>query len=204
MPTRWDEGLPLGNGLIGELIWQKEDKLRLSLDHAELWDLRPMQELYTPHFNYKWVKEQVLKDNYAAVQQIGDVPYEREPAPSKLPGAALEFEIKAWGNVKYARLNIEWAVSEIGWENGVKMNSFVHATKPIGYFRFEGVDALHFKLIPPKYEGKIDQSAGGSVAGDDLARLGYQQGKVIQNGQSYRYIQRGWGGFFYEVAVKWK
>ena len=37
IPQKWDEGLPLGNGLIGELIWQKESKLRLSLDHAELW-----------------------------------------------------------------------------------------------------------------------------------------------------------------------
>ncbi len=40
IPSRWDEGLPLGNGLIGELIWQKEDKLRFSLHHAELWDMR--------------------------------------------------------------------------------------------------------------------------------------------------------------------
>ncbi|MFN3852734.1 MAG: glycosyl hydrolase family 95 catalytic domain-containing protein [Spirosomataceae bacterium] len=204
IPTRWDEGLPLGNGLIGELIWQKDDKLRFSLDHAELWDLRPMKELHTPNFNYKWVKEQVLKDNYAAVQKIGDIPYEREPAPSKLPGAALEFDIKSWGAVKYAKLNIEKAISEIVWENGAKMNSFVNANKSIGYFRFENVDAVNFKLVPPKYEGEIDKSAGGSVAGDDLARLGYKQGKVTQSGNSYRYIQRGWGGFYYEVAVKWK
>jgi hypothetical protein len=48
IPVRWDEGLPLGNGLIGELIWQKEDKLRFSLDHAELWDMRPLNESHTP------------------------------------------------------------------------------------------------------------------------------------------------------------
>jgi len=204
IPTRWDEGLPLGNGLIGELIWQKEDKLRFSLDHAELWDMRPMQELHTPGFNYKWVKEQVLADNYAAVQKIGDKPYDREPAPSKIPGAALEFEVKDWGCVKQATLNIEKAEAEIIWQNGVKMTSFVHAKQNIGYFRFENLTELNLKLLAPKYEGKTDNTAGGPVAGDDLARLGYKQGEITQSGQSYRYIQKGWGRFYYEVAVKWK
>lgn len=204
LPKRWDEGLPLGNGMIGELIWQKDNKLRFSLDHAELWDLRPMKELHSSGFNYAWVKEQVLKDNYKAVQQIGDEPYEREPAPSKLPGAAIEFEIANWGAVKHANLNIENAMAEVLWENGTKLTSFVHATKPIGYFRFENIKDFSINLLAPKYEGAIDKNAGGSVAGDDLARLGYKQGKVIRTGQSYVYEQEGWGGFKYQVSVNWK
>ncbi|NBB18300.1 hypothetical protein GVN20_02935 [Runella sp. CRIBMP] len=204
IPIRWDEGLPLGNGLIGELIWHKEDKLRFSLDHAELWDMRPMQELHTPGFNYKWVKEQVLADNYAAVQKIGDHPYDREPAPSKIPGAALEFEVKDWGDVKQTTLNIETAEATISWQNGVKMTSFVHAKQNIGYFKFENLNELNLRLLTPKYEGSSGNTVGGPVAGDDLARLGYKQGEVIQSGQSYRYIQQGWGGFYYEVYVKWK
>ncbi len=83
LPNRWDEAIPLGNGAIGALIWEKDTKIRVSLDHAELWDLRPMAELHTKDFSYKWVKEQLEKDNYAVVQKIGDIPYEREPAPSK-------------------------------------------------------------------------------------------------------------------------
>lgn len=204
LPTQWDEGLPLGNGLIGELIWQKGDKLRLSLDHAELWDLRPMKDLHSPNFNYKWVKEQVINDNYQAVQKIGDEPYEREPAPSKLPGAALEFDTKEWGKVIQSSLNIENASAEVLWENGTKMTSFVHAIKPIGYFKFTNAKQLKINLLAPKYEGSIDAKAGGSVAGDDLARLAYKQGKVTKNGQSYTYIQHAWGGFYYEVSVKWK
>ena len=204
LPKRWDEGLPLGNGLIGELIWQKDNKLRFSLDHAELWDLRPMKDLHTPGFNYAWVKEQVLKDNLKAIQKIGDEPYEEQPAPSKLPGAALEFEMTGWGAVKSSKLNIEKAEAEVIWENGTKLTSFVHASKPIGYFRFEHLKNLEIQLLAPKYEGEIDKTAGGSVAGDDLARLGYKQGKVLKNGQSYVYEQQGWGGFSYQVSVKWK
>ncbi len=204
LPTRWDEALPLGNGFMGELIWQKEDKLRFSLDHAELWDLRPMEGMKKPEFTYQWVQEQIKKNNYAAVQQYGDVPYEREPAPSKIPGAALEIETKEWGNVTAARLNIQKAVATVKWENGAELTSFVHAGNRLGYFRLEGVKDFKINLLAPKYEGEIDQTAGGSVAGDDLARLGYKQGKVTAHGTSYLYRQKGWGGFEYEVCVRWK
>jgi alpha-L-fucosidase 2 len=204
LATRWDEALPLGNAFMGELIWQKEDKLRFSLDQAELWDLRPMEGMKKSEFTYAWVQEQIKKNNYAAVQQYGDVPYEREPAPSKIPGAALEIDSKLWGEVTSARLNIEKATAEVKWANGARLISFVHAQNLLGYFRLEGIKELNLKLLAPKYEGAIDKTAGGSVAGDDLARLGYQQGKVIQNGNAYTYRQAGWGGFEYEVSVRWK
>lgn len=28
----WDEGIPLGNGVVGALVWQKDSALRMSLD----------------------------------------------------------------------------------------------------------------------------------------------------------------------------
>lgn len=204
LPTRWDEALPLGNGFMGELIWQKGDRLRFSLDHAELWDLRPMEGMNKPEFTYAWVQEQIKKNNYAAVQQYGDVPYEREPAPSKIPGAALEMDTKGWGDVITAQLNVQKALAEVKWQNGAKLTSFVHATNHLGYFRLEGVKDFKVNLLAPKYEGEVDKTAGGSVAGDDLARLGYKQGKIIENGNSLVYRQKGWGGFEYEVSVRWK
>ncbi|NBB20902.1 hypothetical protein GVN20_16150 [Runella sp. CRIBMP] len=204
LPTRWDEALPLGNGFIGELIWQKGNNLRFSLDHAELWDLRPMEGMKKPEFTYAWVQEQIKKNNYAAVQQYGDVPYEREPAPSKIPGAALEIESQTWGEVSSARVDIQKAIAEVKWANGAKLTSFVHASALLGYFRVEGVKDFKINLLAPKYEGEVDKTAGGSVAGDDLARLGYQQGKVLKQGNAYTYRQKGWGGFEYEVSVRWK
>ena len=30
--SRWDEGIPLGNGQIGALLWGKPQDLRVSLD----------------------------------------------------------------------------------------------------------------------------------------------------------------------------
>lgn len=41
LAKQWDEAVPLGNGMLGALVWQKADHLRFSLDRADLWDLRP-------------------------------------------------------------------------------------------------------------------------------------------------------------------
>ena len=84
LATVWDEAVPLGNGLLGALVWQKNGRLRLSLDRADLWDLRPMKGLDRPEFRYRWVYGQVMKHQYDIVQKYFDLPYEAEPAPTKL------------------------------------------------------------------------------------------------------------------------
>ena len=43
----WDEGLPLGNGGMGCLIWGPLHALRFSMDLARLWDLTPAPVSYT-------------------------------------------------------------------------------------------------------------------------------------------------------------
>ena len=49
----------------------KDDKLRLSLDRADLWDERKALDI--SKFNFKWVEEQVLKNDYDTVHKLGDV-----------------------------------------------------------------------------------------------------------------------------------
>ena len=58
----WDEALPMGNGMLGALAWQKGGRIRLSLDRADLWDLRPMKGLERPEFRFDWVREQVAQE----------------------------------------------------------------------------------------------------------------------------------------------
>ena len=89
----WDEAIPLGNGMIGSLVWEKEGKLRFSLDRADLWDLRPMENKEKSEWKFSWVYNQWKIDNYKSVQDMFDVPYDNAPAPSKIPGASLEFDV---------------------------------------------------------------------------------------------------------------
>ena len=201
----WDEAIPLGNGMVGALIWQKEGKLRFSLDRADLWDLRPMENLKTPEWKFGWVYDQWKKDDYKPVQENFDVPYDKSPAPSKIPGAALEFDISTLGEVLSVHLYVGDAVCEVTWKNGVKLLTFVHATEPIGWYRFEGLEnALPYSLIPPPYILKGESAAENPVTGQDLRRLEYPEGTVDKKQNSITYTQEGWGGFKYQVNVEGK
>ena len=201
----WDEGIPLGNGVVGALVWQKDSVLRMSLDRVDLWDLRPIDSLSGENNRFKWVYEQRMNGDYRKVQRKFDAPYDRLPAPSKIPGAGIEFNLSGLGQVEQVHLYLNDAVCEVNWKNGTRMQSFVHATQPVGWFRFENVDeGLIPRLVPPVYaEGEAGEDLG-PVSGLDLRRLGYKQGEVKKGKNSFIYRQQGWGDFSYDVAVKWE
>ncbi len=205
LAASWDEGIPLGNGMLGALIWKKENNLRISLDRADLWDLRPMENLDSPEWKFNWVYQQWKNNTYKKVQDKFDVPYNRNPAPSKIPAGALEFDIQNPGKVKSVRLLINNALCEIKWENGARLLLFTHATDPTGWYRFEGInEAVKTELIKPAYSKKEDSGKKSPVTGQDLRRLGYPEGTVETADNSITYNQESWGGFKYQIHVLWR
>jgi alpha-L-fucosidase 2 len=200
MPRSWDEGLPLGNGLIGALIWQKDSALRLSLDRADLWDLRPMPHMYDTAYDFNWVREMWRQNRYEEVQKRYDLPYEEAAGPSKIPAGALEFTLKA----DSARLSVENAVAVVYLKGGMKLEFFVHALRPIGWFRFSGAGQPEFpELIPPPYGKEPSGDAANSTVGQSLSRLGYTEAIPVLEPDSIDYVQEGWGGFKYRIHVRW-
>ena len=201
VPT-WDEAVPLGNAVVGSLVWEKDGNLRMSLDRTDLWDLRPMDSLAGDRFKFSWVTSHVVSGDYLPVQQKLDVPYDRDPAPSKIPGAALEFG--ALGEVENVHLYLGSALCEVSWKTGARLFSFVDADQPVGWFVFENIpEGITPVIVPPSYsKGSLD--AIDPVTGQDLSRLGYEQGEVSAEDGISVYHQNGWGGFSYDVAVKWK
>jgi alpha-L-fucosidase 2 len=201
LAKRWDEGIPLGNGWLGTLVWQKNNKLRMSLDRVDLWDDRPMPEI--DKLKFKWVVEKVKLNQYDSVQKIGDEPYEKYPAPSRIPGAAIEFDLDKIGQVKKVSLDISNGLSIVEFENGRRFNSYIHATRQVGYFGFENIDEdIIPELIIPNYTGNNDK-AGNSVSGQSLERLGYQKGTVKKRFDQLLYHQPTWKNNYYEVLIKW-
>ncbi|OQY96337.1 MAG: hypothetical protein B6D37_02265 [Sphingobacteriales bacterium UTBCD1] len=203
LAKRWDEAIPLGNGMIGALIWQKDDKLRMSLDRVDLWDDRPMPEI--DQLKFKWVKEKVRSNQYDSVQRIGDEPYEKYPAPTKIPGAALEFDMSSFGKVVLNRLDIKKAVCTIQWDSGVQLETYVCAGSDNGIFIFKGLkDDLKVELIPPAYNSGTEGMEGNSVEGQELERLGYSPGKIIKEKNFLKYDQPCYNGMAYTVTVQWQ
>lgn len=204
LANKWDEAMPLGNGMLGALVWQKGDKLRLSLDRADLWDERKALDM--SKLNFKWVKEQVLKKDYRPVQKIGDEPYDNVPYPTKLPAAAIEFDISALGKVKSNVLSIKEALNTIKFENGTVFNCYIHATKPEGYFSFENLKsaAILPQLMVHNYNTSANGTNDNSHAGQGLGKLGYAKGTVKQTANSIVYHQPTADGHYFEVLIKWQ
>jgi alpha-L-fucosidase 2 len=187
---------------LGALIWQKDNKLRMSLDRVDLWDDRPMPEI--DKLKFKWVVEKVKMNQYDSVQKIGDQPYEKYPAPTKIPGAALEFDLTKIGKVKKVSLDISNGLSVIEFENGVKFNNYIHATRQVGYFGFENTNEdLIPELIIPNYNTGNNGKAGNSVSGQSPERLGYEKGTIKKGIDYILYHQPTWKDNYYEVLIKW-
>lgn len=200
----WDEGIPLGNATIGSLVWQRDSVLRLSLDRTDLWDLRPSDSISGPNNRFAWVYEQVCKGDYLPVQKKFDWPYDAQPAPSKIPGAALEFPLNL-GRVASVHLFIQNALCEVEWKNGARLETFVHANKPVGWFRFENLpDTVSPMIIAPHYADLEEAVDNNSHAGSALQRLGYKQGIIQKERGMTTYHQKGWGDFSYDVVVRWQ
>jgi alpha-L-fucosidase 2 len=208
----WDEGIPLGNGLIGALIWQRDSVLRMSLDRADLWDLRDIKEFDRPEFRYSWVVEQALHGDYRRVQEMGDVPYDRDAAPTKLPGAALEIPIPGINDVEDVVLRLQDALCTVKWRNGINMESFVHATYPFGWFRITGLTSrIKPRLVPPPYSlpDTVTEKGNSGPGGNDLRRLGYAPPVVheVQGPEgetTIQYRQECWNGYFYTVELVYR
>lgn len=206
LATTWDEAIPLGNATVGELVWQKDSTLRFSLDHSDLWDLRPTDEFEdTVCFHYRWVKEQIAAGNHAAISQLGDTHYHQEPGPAKIPCAALTFPADQLGEVASVRLFLDEALCRVEWKNGASLETFVQADEPIGWFVFHGVDDKDFRpaIDVPNYN-RPSAAVANAQAGDEVRKLGYEQGTVTDSDEGSIYRQSGWGDFAYEVAVRWK
>ena len=68
----WDEAVPLGNGLLGGLLWGETNLLRLSLDRGDLWDLRTPPETHEPGFTFQNMAKLVREQNQKEISRLFD------------------------------------------------------------------------------------------------------------------------------------
>lgn len=201
LATRWDEAMPLGNGQLGCLIWEKDGKLRLSLDRSDLWDLRPKENINFNEWKFNDVYSAWESGNYDRVLKEFDRPSGLFPAPTKIPAGALELDIEKLGPVKSVSLDLYSATCTITWENGANFTSFINAGGETGWYRLENIpEELKTVVLAPDYEGVNS----GKQGNQSLSVLGYQQGTIETGKNSINYTQNGWGDFSYQINVKWE
>lgn len=167
---RWDEGLPLGNGIIGALVYGEKETI-ISLDKNDLWDLTPAPETKEKGFNYpnlvNLVKEGT-EASFAESCRLFDKCYDHL-TPTKIKAGRLHVGLALDSESSFA-LDYEYGLAQI--TSGFTMISLIlshelrvgtiSSNKPLA-ISFEApsvlFDSLHGLGYPPpirKKEGPFE------------------------------------------------
>ncbi len=199
---RWDEGLPLGNGMQGALVWGDGKPLNISLNRADLWDLRPVPEF--DHLDYAQIRHWKDAGDNGSIGQAVDVPYYRD-APTKLPGARLELTLPNAPTFREGSLDIEDAVAHMSWADGTRMSIVQHATQPVGMLEMSGTQQLpSIRLVAPGFDKPEQAPTDRSVNQGTLSALGYPAPIQTSGANWQAFVQEGSEGFRYAVYVSWR
>ncbi len=141
----WDDGLPLGNGDMGCLIWGNGQNLRLSIDKGDLWDcsgaVKPGGD-----FTYDSLKKLVRQKRNRKISKIFDTPYAK-PTPTKLPAGKIIVKLSE-KKLSSSELSLSTAEAKIN-AGSLMIESFVHANRCIGFIRTG--KPLEFTIENPEY-----------------------------------------------------
>lgn len=143
--SSWDEAIPLGNGVIGCLIWGESNALRLSLDRCDLWDTAEAPEI-GGEYTYKNLLKLAKEGNEKEIERIFDEPYSR-PRPTKLPAGRIELNFHFNENV-VSSLNIMSAVADIEIRD-ISIQGFIDANNEVGIFKIPTECGI--KVINPEF-----------------------------------------------------
>ncbi len=150
MSSSWDEGLPIGNGRMGCLLYG-DNPLHISVDRIDLWDSRPHPNTLDDKFNYKTLIRLAKSENREDIKErkklFEDI-YDEFSYPSKITVGRIEIYPSNSENAISAEVDIENAVSKISYPD-FYAEGFVHATKQVGIFKLKGDFKL--KLHIPNY-----------------------------------------------------
>ncbi|HUT45356.1 MAG TPA: glycoside hydrolase N-terminal domain-containing protein [Sedimentisphaerales bacterium] len=202
--TVWDEAMPLGNGLLGALVWGDGRPLRISLDRTDLWDLRPVPEFQGKDYSYRTMRQWVKEGRLADLHRLYDDPY-GNPGPTKIPAGRIELTLGDDAVFENASLDLAGAAASVEFGNNSKAEVFVHAAEPFGMIRISSALPVSIKLLAPPFAGKITDEAGpGKISAGDLASLRYEA-PIESSGDNWTgYLQQGWDGFRFAVVVCWR
>lgn len=157
----WDEGIPLGNGRIGTLIWGTPKEFRFSLDRVDIWDHSTPQNIECEEFTYGTLIQLAREGKTEEIRELFDAPY-NSPLPTKLPVGKIIFSFPKGKNIT-SRLEMKTACSEFEVEgSGISLEAFCHATTKSGFIRIRGKEREYETcLLSPGFS--CDRSKTGKV-----------------------------------------
>ena len=163
---RWDEAIPLGNGLMGGLLWGGGSNIKLSLDRGDLWDLRTPKPLLADDWTYATIRKLVQQKNQKRMVAMFDRPYNAYPYPTKIPAGRLELTFAKGQIAKEFRVDLSEAVGRVDFGGGGRIEAFYSAVQPVAVLRITG-DAPAWKIVAPAALKKLGYAPAKTAQADD-------------------------------------
>lgn len=203
----WDEGLPLGNGKIGCLIYG-DGPIRMSVDRVDLWDTRPHPNTLEQGFCYRNLVKLVKsgkEEDWQEYLRLFDRICSDKAYPSKLTAGRIELDFGMDLTGIRSRVDIQRAIAtaEEDGEHPVSIECFASAAAYVGACRIVGDYNLNIHI--PRYisgdeTGRWRNDSGiGAVESDGC--LHYPQADLCRNGEFTYYRQQTLTDFAYGVVV---
>ncbi len=166
---RWDEAVPLGNGLIGLLVWGEKNIVRLSLDRGDLWDLRHPPGMQSPAFTAANLTQWIGEENHRAIRKTFSETSHRHCYPTKLPAGRIELRIRG---AKVTRFDLCFAdgVCTVHFDNGGSLAVCVPPDGEGFILRTDGV-CVTARIVPP--QRSVKEHSNGQMGFLTLDNLGY-------------------------------
>ncbi len=170
----WDEALPLGNGLLGGLLWGDGRTLRLSLDRGDLWDERPADGVDWSKLTWRMGRDLVAAGKNDEFNQLFDRPYDG-PHPTKIPAGRLQISLPAGHHLTSFELSLADAQAHVRLAGGRSVDAFFSAAERVALVRLPAVEDSAIEVVPPAGLSKLGYPGarvGGSVGARIPARGG--------------------------------
>lgn len=195
---RWDEGLPLGNGKMGALLWGGPERFVLSLDRTDLWDTTPCPGTSGEEYTYETMVSMARAGDEDGVRRVFDTPYQ-QATPCKLPAGRIILRLprqERWES----RLRLAEASACVQGSH-LKLDCFLSARRNVGVLRLN---------IPPGDFGSWIENPDFGLAGeeeadaphDSLKRLHYPPAEVGEEEHKKWFLQRTAGEFAYGIFLQ--
>lgn len=197
----WDEALPLGNGDLGCLIWDKSDKLRFSIDKAGIWDCSDSPQ-FQEGFNYANLRRLIKQKKQKTINKIFDECYSKT-TPTKLPTGKLILDLGVDVNVvSQLDFNRAEAVLNVG---DIVVRSFIHATQDYGLISVSKANVGYY-LDNPKFgiKGEKQKKTSSKGISQSLKNLCYDRAEFYKtniNDAEIQYFIQPTNESFYGIFV---
>lgn len=201
----WDEAIPLGNGLMGGLLWGENNTIRLSLDRGDLWDERTFGEPeWWKKNTYEKGVDLINQKKYDEVSKWWTQRY-RGVTPTKLPAGRVEIQLPVSEMVRSFELDLASAEGIAQFNSGGKIKVMYSATEPVILLSIQGTTATSIDLLSTMEVFRRNSLVkSGPSSGGNMEKLGYPEAVKEKLNDAQWYIQEAADGLKYCVFVQKK